>query len=435
MTTATVVGLGKIGLPLAVQAAGAGVRTWGVDVNPAVVDLVAAGRPPFPGEPGLEERLAAVVGSGGLTPTLDCGSAVAGSDVVVVVVPLVVDASAAPDFRALDAATAAIAPALRPGTLVVYETTLPVGTTRHRLAPALAAGSGLELGTDLLVVHSPERVSSGSVFRDLRRYPKLVGGIDRPSAARAVAFYEEVLDFDDRPDLPRPNGVWDVGGAEAAELTKLAETTYRDLNIGFANELAGVAERLGVDIAEVIAAANSQPYSNLHTPGFVGGHCIPVYPWFLLAGAPELRLPRAAREVNDAMPAHVVDILDGAAGGLQGKRVAVLGLAYRGGVKETAFSGALALVEALRARGARPAVHDPLWSPQEIRDLGFEPYELGSPCDAAVVQADHAEYRTLGPSDLPGATAVHDVRRCTPAEGWGYVRRLVLGAPAPSPRA
>ena len=429
MTTATVVGLGKIGLPLAVQVAGAGVTTWGVDISPEVVDQVAAGRPPFPGEPELDERLAAVVQAGGLTPTLDSAGAVAASDVVVVVVPLVVDACARPSFGALDAATAAIAPALRPGTLVVYETTLPVGTTRDRCMPALASGSGLAPGSGLLVAHSPERVSSGSVFRDLRRYPKLVGGVDAPSAARAVAFYRQVLEFDERLDLGRPNGVWDLGSAEAAELTKLAETTYRDLNIGFANELAAHAEQLGVDVAEVIAAANSQPYSHLHSPGFVGGHCIPVYPWFLLAGAPELRLPRTAREVNDATPGRVVDRLAGAAGDLAGRRVAVLGLAYRGGVRELAFSGALALVEALRAREAAPAVHDPLWSADELRGLGFEPYELGTPCAAAVVQADHAEYRGLGPGDLPGATAVFDVRRCTPADGWGTVRRLVLGAP------
>ncbi|HEV8114893.1 MAG TPA: NAD(P)-binding domain-containing protein, partial [Acidimicrobiales bacterium] len=259
MTTATVVGLGKIGLPLAVQIAGAGVRTWGVDISPAVVAQIAAGQPPFPGEPELEERLGAGVGPGMLTPTADVAQAVSESDVVIVVVPLVVDAEARPAFGALDGATAALAPSLRPGTLVVYETTLPVGTTRSRFVPALAQASGLEPGADLLVAHSPERVSSGTVFRDLRRYPKLVGGVDAPSAARAVAFYREVLEFDERPELPRPNGVWDLGSAEAAELTKLAETTYRDLNIAFSNELAVYAERLGFDVTDVIAAANSQP--------------------------------------------------------------------------------------------------------------------------------------------------------------------------------
>ncbi len=429
MTTAAVVGLGKIGLPLAVQIAGAGVTTWGVDISDRVVDQVASGRPPFPGEPHLEERLAGAVGSGALTPTLDIAAAARASDVVVVVVPLVVDAAARPDFGALDAATAALAPSLQPGGLVVYETTLPVGTTRGRLLPGLTEASGRHADDDLFVAHSPERVSSGSVFADLRRYPKLVGGVDAASGERATAFYRQVLEFDERPDLPRPNGVWDLGSAEAAELAKLAETTYRDLNIGFANELAAYAEALGIDVAEVIAAANSQPYSHLHAPGLVGGHCIPVYPWFLLAGAPELRLPRTARAVNDATPDRVLDRLAAATGGLAGRRVAVLGLAYRGGVKELAFSGALALVDGLRARGAAPVVHDPLWTAEELGTLGFEPYELGTPCHAAVVQADHAAYRTLGPADLPGAVAIFDVRRCTPPDGWGTVRRHVLGAP------
>ncbi|HEV8115781.1 MAG TPA: UDP binding domain-containing protein, partial [Acidimicrobiales bacterium] len=218
---------------------------------------------------------------------------------------------------------------------------------------------------------------------------------------------------------------------EAAELTKLAETTYRDLNIAFSNELAVYAERLGFDVTDVIAAANSQPFSHLHAPGLVGGHCIPVYPWFLLAGAPDLRLPRAGRQVNQALPAHVVDRLAGVVGDLRGRRVAVLGLAYRGGVKELAFSGALTLVEVLAACGALPVVHDPLWTAEEIRALGFEPHVLGDACDAAIVQADHPEYRSLGPADLPGAAAVIDVRRCTPTDGWGEVRRLVLGAPPP----
>ena len=428
MTTASVVGLGKIGLPLAVQVAGAGLATWGVDISPEVIAAVAGGRAPFPGEPELEDRLSTAVSRGSLTPTLDFAAAVGSSDVVVVVVPLVVDAAHGPSFDALDAATAAIARWLPPGALVVYETTMPVGTTRQRLLPALRGGARRK---DVLVAHSPERVSTGTVFRDLRRYPKLVGGIDEASAARALAFYREVLEFDDRPDLARPNGVWDLGSAEAAELTKLAETTYRDVNIGFANELAVCAERLGIDVTEVISAANSQPYSHVHSPGLVGGHCIPVYPWLLLAGAPDLRLPRAAREVNAATPARVVDRLTDAVGDLTGRRVAVLGLAYRGGVKELAFSGALSLIEVLSARGAIPVVHDPLWSADELRALGFEPYELGARCDAAIVQTDHARYHTLGPADVAGAAAVFDVRRCTPASGWGSVVRLVLGAPPP----
>lgn len=427
MTTA-VIGLGKIGLPLAVQCASRGEPVIGVDIAQAVVAAVNSGRPPFPGEAGLEDGLRLALDAGLLRATVDASDAVRASEVVVIVVPLVVDAERQPDFTAIDAATVAVAASLRPGTLVIYETTLPIGTTRGRFAEALALGSGLELGQDLFVCHSPERVSSGTVLRDLRRYPKLVGGLDEPSAARAVVFYDKVLEFDARDDLSRGNGVWDLGSAEAAELAKLAETTYRDINIAFANELAVVAEQQGLDVGAVIEASNSQPYSHIHTPGIsVGGHCIPVYPHFLLAGAPDALLPRVARQVNQAMPEHVVDRLANALGGLAGVRVAVLGLAYRHGVKEDAFSGAYEVVAALRHLGATPLVHDPLYSDEELRGLGLEPYTLGDPCEGLILHTAHPDYAELGPSDVPSVRVVADGRRLWDPERWAPVTHLVVG--------
>ncbi len=288
-----VVALGKIGLPLAVQFARSGHSVVGADISAATVDLVNAAVAPFPGEADLDGYLAEVVGAGRLSATTDVTGAVQGCEVVVVVVPLIVDQHKHPDFAGLDQATAAIAAGLQAGALVVYETTLPVGTTRHRFAPALAAGSGLTLGEDLFVAFSPERVYSGRVFADLRRYPKLVGGIDEASTKLAINFYEAVLQFDQRDDLARRNGVWDLGSSEAAELAKLAETTYRDINIGFANELARHADQHDIDIAQVIDACNSQPFSHIHQPGIaVGGHCIPVYPHFYLAWRPHRSNPR-----------------------------------------------------------------------------------------------------------------------------------------------
>jgi nucleotide sugar dehydrogenase len=408
-----VVALGKIGLPLAVQFARSGHHVVGADISSATVDLVNAGVAPFPNEADLDGYLVEVVGQGRLTATCDVTDAVHRSEVVVVVVPLVVDSDKRPDFAALDHATAAIATGLRPGTLVVYETTLPVGTTRLRFAPALAVGSGLALGEELFVAFSPERVYSGRVFADLRRYPKLVGGIDQASTKRAISFYESGLQFDVRDDLARPNGVWNLGSSEAAELAKLAETTYRDINIGFANELARHADQHDIDISEVIDACNSQPFSHIHQPGIaVGGHCIPVYPHFYLAGDPEAQIPAAARRVNDAMPAYAVERLARRLGPLDGLTVAVLGLSYRGGVKESAFSGAFAVVKALSAAGASATVHDPLYSDQELVAAGLTPYHLGEHCDAAIIQADHHEYRLLRSSDLGGATIVVDGRRC-----------------------
>lgn len=431
------VGLGKIGLPLAVQIAGRRKQVRGADSDPRVTGLASGGQPQFPGEPGLAGRLASAVRSGHLTATTDTVAAVRASDTVIIVVPLVIDAARRPDFAALDAATASVAAGLRAGALVIVETTVPVHTTRQRIATRLADGSGLDPGRDFSLCYSPERVSSGSVFADLARYPKLVGGIDSASGMRAAEFYASVLDFDARPDLPRPNGVWDLGCAEAAELTKLAETTYRDVNIALANEFGRFAEEAGLDIYPVIEAANSQPYSHLHRPGIaVGGHCIPVYPWLYAAGDREARLPAAAREVNDAVAGRTVSRLATLAGpgGLDGLRVAVLGAAYRGGVRETAFSGVFPTVRALASGGAVPLVHDPLYSNAELAGLGFAPYSYGEPCDAAIVQADHACYATLGPTDLPGVRAIVDGRAITDPLRWDGIPRLVLGIGQPSPR-
>ncbi len=425
----SVIALGKIGLPLAVQYATKGHQVVGVDVNPAVVESVNAGVEPFPGEPELPRLLKQVVASGHLRATGDTSAAVAESEAVVVVVPLVVDEDYTPDFRAMDAATEAIGKGLRAGTLVSYETTLPLGATRQRFAPVLSELSGLRLGAELFVCHSPERVFTGRVFSDLRRYPKLVGGTEQASADRAVAFYQAVLDFDERPDLSRPNGVWDLGSAEAAELAKLAETTYRDVNIGLANQFARYAERIGVDVYGVIEAANSQPFSHIHRPGpAVGGHCIPVYPRFYLWGDPDATIVRAARELNESQPAYMVGLLTGMLGDLTGARVAVLGVSYRGGgVKETAFSGVFPMTAALAAAGAVPLAHDPLYSAEEVAALGLTPYQLGEPVDAAIVHTDHAQYRELAASELPGVRALVDGRAITNPELWAGVARVVHG--------
>ncbi len=423
----TVVALGKIGLPLAVQFAMKGHRVFGADVNQRTVDLVNAGVEPFPGEFDLDRLLAEVVADGRLTATTDTADAVAQSDAVVIVVPLFVDAEGVPDFGWMDAATQDVARGLRPGTLVSYETTLPIGTTRNRFMPMLAQGSRLDFG-DFDLVFSPERVFTGRVFADLRRYPKLVGGVTPRAGQRGVAFYEEVLDFDERPDLARANGVWDLGSAEASEMAKLAETTYRDVNIGLANQFASFAESNGIDVYSVIDACNSQPFSHIHRPGIaVGGHCIPIYPRMYLWNDPAATVVRAAREANAAMPEHCVGLLARTHGELAGTTVAVLGAAYRGGVKETAFSGVFATVDALTARGATAVVHDPMYTDAELQEHGLTPYHLGSPVDAAILHTDHTEYANLGSDNLPGAKTIVDGRRLLKPENFPSATVVVLG--------
>ena len=415
---AAVVGAGKMGLPLAAQFASHGWRVIGVDVNPSVVEAINAGRSHVGEEPGLAELVSRVHAEGRLSATLDAAAATREADVVVVIVPVMLDADRRPDFGYMDAAVAAIAPGLHSGLTVIFETTLPIGTTRSRFVPALEAASGLVADRDFFVAFSPERLFSGAVLANLAVYPKLVGGVGEASTERAAAFYDGVLDAE----------IVAMSSAEAAEFSKLADTTYRDVNIALANEFAQAADVHGIDIEEVIAAANSQPYSHIHQPGIgVGGHCIPVYPHLLLSGAPALRLVETARAVNDGQTDRAIRSLEALLGPLAGTPVLVLGLTYREGVKELAYSRALPLIDDLRSRGADVAAFDPLLEPDEVRALGARAWTWGEPGPfrAIVTQTADRRFASLDPAWFPSLEAVYDGRNSLRAlalpDGVAYV--------------
>ncbi len=396
----TIVGLGKIGVPLAVQFASKGAAVAGYDISTERVAAINARHNPIAGEPGLDEKIPGMVVSGALRATTDPRDAIADADVVVLIVPVDIDDMQQPYFALLDSAVAAVGPHLKGGVLVIVETTVPVGTTRYRVGAGIAQASGMAPTTDFTLAFSPERVSSGSVLRDLAAYPKIVGGIDPHSTAVAAAFYGEMLDAE----------IMTVRDAETAEFSKLAETTYRDVNIALANEFARIADELGVDVQQAIAAANSQPYSHVHQPGVgVGGHCIPVYPYFL--AAPGTELINAARHINDDMAQYAVDKLAHELGSLAGATVIVLGLAYRAGVKESRHSSAFGLVKALVEAGATAYVHDPLYTAGEIRAHGVEPPPaFPMRADAIVIQAWHDAYAALDLRAFDGLRAVLDGR-------------------------
>lgn len=401
--TVAVVGAGKMGLPLAVQFASHGWRVVAVDVNPAVVAAIEAGRSHVTEEPGLDELVARERAAGRLTATTDGTAAARSADVVVFIVPVMLDDEQRPDYRHMDAAVETIGRGLRRGATAIFETTLPVGDTRGRYAPRLAELSGLSPEVDLFVAFSPERLYSGAALRNLATYPKLVGGIGDASGERAARFYASVLDAE----------IVLLSSAEAAEFAKLADTTYRDVNIALATEFARYAERIGVDISEVIEAANSQPYSHIHQPGIgVGGHCIPVYPHFLLARAPELELVALARQVNDSGVGHAIRAIGRVLGGLDGAPVLVLGLTYRHGVKELAYSRAIPLIERLRFHGATVAAYDPLLSVEEIEACCATPWRWGEPGPfrAIVVQTADPRFRDLDPAWFPELEVVYDGR-------------------------
>ena len=377
-----VVGAGKMGLPLAAQFATHGWQVTAVDVQESVVAAINEGRSHVAEEPGLAELVREAHAAGRLRATLDGAAAARQADVVVLIVPVMLDDEQQPDYRYMDAAVASIAPGVHEGSLVIFETTLPVGDTRHRFTPRLEAASGLRADEAFFVAFSPERLYSGAALRNLATYPKLVGGIGPASTERAARFYASVLDAE----------VVAMSGAEAAEFSKLADTTYRDVNIALANEFARYADRIGVDVQEVIAAANSQPYSHIHQPGLgVGGHCIPVYPHFLLARAPEMELVALSRRVNDGQVGVAVRAIQKALGGLEGVPVLVLGVTYRHGVKELAYSRALPLIERLAFHGASVSAYDPLLSEEEIARTGATPYRWGEPSDARAIVTQTAD--------------------------------------------
>jgi nucleotide sugar dehydrogenase len=393
----SVVGLGKIGLPIAVQYASKGHDVLGCDVNPAIVQTVNAGRIPV-GIEGVAGVFEHVHTAGRLKATTDTKSAVRETDATVLVVPVGVH-QGAPDYKYMDSAVAEVAKGLKSGHLVIFETTLAVGTTRNRFLPVLLKGN-----KDIHVAFSPERVQSHRVIEDLKKYPKVVGGVDEASTEKAAAFYEAVL------DAP---GILKVRDAETAEFVKLAESIYRDVNIALANELARFAHDKGLDISEVIAAANSEPLSNLHTPGVgVGGHCIPVYPYFLTHDRPDLEITIASRRINDSMADWTLERVAERIGGLKNKRVLVLGLSYRANIREAAESVAVRLVEALNERKAVALLADPFYSSDEIRAYHAEPFDEAEidTVDAVILQALHDDFKSFPYEKLRKGTLVLDGR-------------------------
>ena len=400
---AVVVGAGKMGLPLAVQFARHGWDVTAVDVIPDVVAAINAGRSHVTEEPGLAEGVAEVHAAGRLRATTDAAAAVRQADVAVLIVPVMLDDAHQPDYRFMDSAVESILGGVHPGLTVIFETTLPVGDTRGRFLPRLEAAAGLHGDKDLFVAFSPERLYSGAVFANLATYPKLVGGVGPESTRRAAVFYDSVLDAE----------IVAMSGAEAAEFSKLADTTYRDVNIALANEFARFADRAGVDVQEVIAAANSQPYSHIHQPGIgVGGHCIPVYPHLLLSRAPDLEVVATSRRTNDGVLGSVIKTIETQLGGLDDAPILVLGLTYRENVKELAYSRALPLIDRLGFHGAEVWAYDPLLSDAEIERDCAKPYHWGdsAPFRAIVTQTGDKLWQSLDFSLFPKLEVLFDGR-------------------------
>ncbi|MBT8335599.1 MAG: nucleotide sugar dehydrogenase [Gemmatimonadetes bacterium] len=386
-----VVGLGYVGLPLLVEIAEAGIDVLGFDVNDAVVEGVNAGRSHIQDVPA--EAVARWVGEGRVSATSDM-TRLAECDAISICVPTPLSKTRDPDVSFIVAAANAVKSTLRKGQLIVLESTTYPGTTRELLLPELEEGTGLEVGEDFFLCFSPERVDPGNPVWQTRNTPKVIGGITEACTRIGVALYERFIDT-----------MVAVSSAEAAELTKILENTFRAVNIGLVNETALIADRLGVDVWEVIDAAATKPFGFMKfTPGpGLGGHCIPVDPHYLAWRMKELnyrtRFIELASEVNGEMPYFVLGkvrhALNDVSKPVRGSRVVVLGVAYKRDIEDVRESPALDILRLLREDGADLRYHDPFVSSLEHEglDLRSEPLTdaLLAEADAVLIVTDHTD--------------------------------------------
>jgi UDP-N-acetyl-D-mannosaminuronic acid dehydrogenase len=396
-----VLGLGYIGLPTAATFAAHGVKVVGVDVNPKIVETLRRGDIHIH-EPGLRETYKTALASGNLTVSTQPEEADA--FLIAVPTPFLEDKFGEyngrkyklADMRAVTSAAEAILPQLRKGNLVVLESTSPPRTTLELIAPILAR-SGLQAGLDFHLAYSPERVLPGQILRELIENARVIGGVTSESAQAGADLYSifvkgEIIQTD----------------ATTAEMVKLMENTYRDVNIAIANEFSRLADKFGVDIWEAVRLANRHPRVKILNPGpGVGGHCISVDPWFFVESAPELTpLIYNSRSVNDAQPRYVLEVVKRAAGSLKGKKIAALGLAYKPDVDDLRESPAAEVVRLLQIEGADVKAWEPFKPEANLPGIEMAP-SLGSAlkdADAIILLVRHTEFINLRPSDISGAT-------------------------------
>ncbi|MCT1605920.1 UDP-N-acetyl-D-mannosamine dehydrogenase [Nesterenkonia massiliensis] len=398
--TVGVVGLGYIGLPTAAILADHGVQTFGVDVSPGTVEAVNRGEVPFV-EPGLREVLKRAVEGGKLIASLNVPAA----DAYIIAVPTPFTSSRSADLSFIEAAARSIAPQLRGGELLILESTSPPGATDHMRDVVLAARPDLA-EQDLLVAHCPERVLPGKIMDEMVTNDRIIGGVTSEAAVAARELYSTFC-----------TGELLLTDAKTAEMAKLTENSFRDVNIAFANELSVICERIGVDVWELIELANHHPRVNILQPGpGVGGHCIAVDPWFIVDSAPEeSNLIRTARETNDAKPDWVLgQILRAIDAGSAASVVALFGLSFKPNIDDLRESPALQIASRLADRrpnaellAVEPHIEELPSSLSSCENVSLvRTEEALAAADILVLLVDHDVFKSLSRSQLTGKTII-----------------------------
>ncbi|RYG71924.1 nucleotide sugar dehydrogenase [Lentibacillus lipolyticus] len=404
-----VIGLGYIGLPTAIIFANHGFQVHGMDVNEEVVQQLNHKQLHIE-EPGLQEALADVVDSGHLTFTTQPVEA----DVFIIAVPSPITEDKTANLDYVRSATESIVPYVQSGSLVVLESTVPPRTVEDVMLPVLEQ-TGLSIGSELYVAHSPERVIPGKIFKELEANDRIVGGISEESAKRTKDIYQTFVQGDIH-----------LTDATTAEMVKVMENTYRDVNIAFANELAKMSEEIGINVWEAIRLANYHPRVNIHQPGpGVGGHCIAVDPWFLAEQQPDIaRMITLARTTNDDMPVFTADkiwqIVHEDYQVAQPK-VALLGLSFKGNVDDMRESPSLKVMEHLNQIRMNYTVYDPHIADIRVPHQVTDRHDAIAGADIVVVLTDHDQFQTYNPAEI-GEMMKHkivlDTKNCLPEADW-----------------
>jgi UDP-N-acetyl-D-mannosaminuronic acid dehydrogenase len=420
MKEISVLGLGYIGLPTASILATNGFVVHGVDVSQPVVDIINKGGIHIE-EPGLKTLVQAAVNSGNLKAYTQPQMA----DVYILAVPTPITEDKKADLTYVESAARSILPLLKRGDLVILESTSPPGTTKDFLCPILAE-SGLELGVDLFVAHCPERVLPGKIIKELIQNIRIIGGLNQQSAEMARQIYLSFVE-----------GEMHLTDATTAEMVKIMENTFRDVNIALANELAQIAPRLEVNAWDVIKFANLHPRVNIHTPGpGVGGHCISVDPWFVVEKFPETaQLISKARHINDFMPEYTYQLLLDTVKDIPNPKVTLLGLTYKPDVDDVRESPALKILEMIKENPEiRLSIYDPHVKHFDHELAGLE--EAFRDSDCVLLAVDHAEFKFINPRQVASVVRsrnVIDTRNALSQKDWqeaGFYYRLLGKAQA-----
>lgn len=389
-----VFGLGRIGLPKAVIIAGAGFQVIGVDTNSEIVESISKGRISA-SEPRLNYLLNQVIQKGLLKAISNGSAAVKDADIIIVCVPTPVKEDKTPNLAYIENACRTIAHNLSEGKLIIIESTLPPQTTKTFIASILENGSGLRCGLDFWLAYCPERISSGKALKEFVENDRIVGGYNAESGEIATEFFKNFV-----------KGYIHMTEATTAEIAKLAENTFRDTNIAFANELALICEEVGVDASEAIKLANTHPRVNIHTPGpGVGGPCLPKDPYFLLhLFKHPNNIIQTARHINDNMPHHVTELIlkafKNVGKQVKGGKITILGTAYKGDVDDCRSTPSKPIILELIRRGAKVTVYDPFCKENFTAKRAASLQEATEDANCLVIVTDHTPFKSLNLSKI-----------------------------------